>query len=602
MIQTKECRAGGSAVRGLVTMAVSWALAAPLWGQSLPGRYFELMEAGSQRVEERLNAEPGATLKSLEEGKPAGAFNPWKGDWRHFPYAILPPAVLYAKKHPSNPRYHDPKMLALAIRIGDLLASEHEKGAYEPRLDSDWDTGLWLEAYRLLESELGEPRRSRWQKAIEENVRLLIEDTRERLDFPWYHSPFIGTSPNHYAWWAALLYTSGNVFNRQEWMDLGARVLRRYAEIEQMPDGYWGEHNRSGPTTGYNHLTFTALALYQEYSQDPSVLPALRRATDFHMNYTYPDGNPVEVINDRNRHWSVNAWGHFGFSHFPDGRRFAEFLTSFFTPESLGMSALGRLAQDALHYHEGPLEPIPQDRERFAHQMQIPAGIRKTGSWVTCLSGILSTQAVNSQFYLDRQGNLSIFHKKKGLIITGAGSKRQPELATFSEKMLGQIFHLPISSRLQMAERQDRLSLAYNTFFADLYVPVPDENALDVRFVISGKGRPAEETRLTLQLCLKSGEWLETGGGKRMQLGWERLELGPQELAGSIRHQGWSLTTDPEASLVWPVFPHNPYSNGPETNIKHAVGALSVPVVLEVKPGKYVRPAERSIAFRLTVE
>jgi hypothetical protein len=30
-------------------------------------------------------------------------------------------------------------MLALTIRIGDLLASENEKGKFETRFDSDWD-------------------------------------------------------------------------------------------------------------------------------------------------------------------------------------------------------------------------------------------------------------------------------------------------------------------------------------------------------------------------------------------------------------------------------------------------------------------------------
>ncbi|HUG81735.1 MAG TPA: hypothetical protein VML01_08725, partial [Bryobacterales bacterium] len=114
--------------------------------QSLPGRYFELMEAGVAKVEAKLKSQPGADLKTLENSR----------GWRHFPYAILAPAVLYAKQHPQNKRYHDPKMLALAIRIGDQLADEDEKGTFEPRGDSDWDTSLWLEAYRLLEKDLGE--------------------------------------------------------------------------------------------------------------------------------------------------------------------------------------------------------------------------------------------------------------------------------------------------------------------------------------------------------------------------------------------------------------------------------------------------------------
>jgi hypothetical protein len=63
-------------------------------------------------------------------------------EWRHFPYAILAPAALYAIQHPSNARFRDRKMQKLAIRIGDLLASENEKGVFEPRLDNGWDTYL----------------------------------------------------------------------------------------------------------------------------------------------------------------------------------------------------------------------------------------------------------------------------------------------------------------------------------------------------------------------------------------------------------------------------------------------------------------------------
>ncbi len=103
----------------------------------------------------------------------------------------------------------------------------------------------------------------------------------------------------------------------------------------------------------------------------------------------------------------------------------------------------------------------------------MPAGIRKSGPWTVCLSGIVSTQAQTNQFYLDRQGSVSIFHEKLGPIITGANSKRQPELATFSERF-GEIGnHLPLSSRLRMSDTGDNLSVAFNTFFAELKVSPP---------------------------------------------------------------------------------------------------------------------------------
>src|SRR3989442_15281370 len=94
----------------LATMAC--ARLGPNGAAKLPARYFELLQAGSAQVEKRLDAEPSADLQSLEA----------RPGWRHFPYSILAPAVLYARRHPDNAHYHDPRMLALAIKIGGLLA------------------------------------------------------------------------------------------------------------------------------------------------------------------------------------------------------------------------------------------------------------------------------------------------------------------------------------------------------------------------------------------------------------------------------------------------------------------------------------------------
>jgi hypothetical protein len=96
----------------LPTSASFTARRTPAETDPLPAAYFRLLEAGAAKVEQRTNSIPNADLKTLEANS----------EWRHFPYAILAPAVLYAKRHPSNGRFRDPKMLALANRIGDLLA------------------------------------------------------------------------------------------------------------------------------------------------------------------------------------------------------------------------------------------------------------------------------------------------------------------------------------------------------------------------------------------------------------------------------------------------------------------------------------------------
>ncbi len=539
----------------------------------LPDRYFQLLESGISIVEKRLATEPGVTLASLEA----------KPGWIHFPNAILIPAVLYIKKHPANKRYGDTSLLRLALRIGDFLVKEQEQGNYSKRGDSDWDTYMWLEAYRILEKKLGEERRLRWKKVLLEELQLLEPKLIKRIDYPWYNAPFIITSPNHYAIYASTLLVAGHVFHKPEWIEMSTKVLHRFCIQEQTADGYWGEHSQAGPTTGYDFLTLTQIALYWEFSKDPEAIKALRRSTDFHKHFTYPDGTPVETINDRNRYWGVSMWGHFGFSHFPDGRRYASFLTGHFPFEGDmnnyggNMQSFGRIAQNVLYYHDGNSAPIPQDKLNYHHAMKIPAGIRKTGSWVTTYSGIIAPGVSMNNFFLDRQGNFSVYHKKTGLIISGANSKRQPELATFTEVIGNDSIHMPVSSYFKMSETTDKLALAYNVFFATLNVPLPSEKQLKFSFTTTYKYGDAISD-LNLQLVLIAGETLETGNGQKIILGNEKIDWSEAELGGWIKHNGWLMKIPKGTHLSWPVMPFNPYANKPETDLSRAVGRLYIPL------------------------
>ena len=529
--------------------------AALLTAAELPGRYYRILEPGLPRVEAALKEQPAADLQTLEA----------RPGFRHFPSAMLAAAVLYR-------RDGDARMLELAGKIGDLCAAECERGNYTKRLDHHRDTYMWLESLRLLEPKLAPERSRRWRAELGKLLESLAADVAKRQDYALYASPFIGTSPNHYSLWSSTLYLGARVMKNREWEALAGKVLHRFA-VEQAPDGFWGEHSANGPTTGYDYLTVAAVALYYEHSRDPDALKALRRSTDFHKYFTYPDGAPVETVNDRNRYWSLSTWGLFGFSNFPDGRRYAEWLASLYDESRVSLEDLGRIAQDALYHHNGPLEKIPQDLPAFTYRMQLPAGVRKSGPWVVCLSGIIDTHDFNNRYYLERQGLASVFHQKHGLIITGANSKRQPELAAFSDQLQERTATTPLSSRLEMGGRVDRLSVSLHTYFASIEPAIVSDTELEFRVVVTrkyggGKGRH------NLQLCLKAGETLETGAGKRYALGEDSLDLGPAELGGLITHRGWTMHVPPGARLKWPVLPYNPYANAPEKSLAHAVGAL----------------------------
>jgi hypothetical protein len=129
------------------------------------------------------------------------------------------------------------------------------------------------------------------------------------------------------------------------------------------------------------------------------------------------------------------------------------------------------------------------------------------------------------------------------------------------------------------------------------------DKQLAFRFRITGRGHPAPEQHLNLQLCFKAGEVLETATGRRWVLGAQRIALSPADIGGWVRHRGWKLSVDPAAEIVWPVYPHNPYANGPEKSPTHAVGRLTVPLQLKRQSEDWtVLPGEREVSFVLEVD
>ena len=173
-------------------------------------------------------------------------------------------------------------------------------------------------------------------------------------------------------------------------------------------------------------------------------------------------------------------------------------------------------------------------------------------------------------------------------------------LATFTEKTrTGALGTLPLSGRLRMSDERDRLGLGYRTFFAEAEVPPPTDERMSIRFAIVETGRnQLKEGELHLQLCLKAGETLETATTK-VVLSDKRVELDAEQVGGWIRHRGWKLSVDRPARLTWPVLPFNPYKNAPETDLRLAIGVLSVPVRVEAPTEGALNWRRGSIDFAL---
>jgi hypothetical protein len=55
-------------------------------------------------------------------------------------------------------------------------------------------------------------------------------------------------------------------------------------------------------------------------SKDETVLPALQRAAKFHVVMTYPNGTPVETVDERNSYENTVVVPNVGFTFSPEGR------------------------------------------------------------------------------------------------------------------------------------------------------------------------------------------------------------------------------------------------------------------------------------------
>ena len=451
-----------TAVVGL--LASSWLTATA--AAELPGHYFKLVVAEVNSLEpNNLKSNPGAMMAA---------------------------AVLYAKPHAANPSFGEKSKLELALRLGDLFASQSEADSAENKQDYEWEIHFWLDTYRLLEADLSAERRCRWRREIEKIIRWFAGQVADRIDFPRYQGPYIRTSTNHLALFASEVYLAGRVLGNKEWEELGAPALAPARRRGADPRRLLGRAHRQRPGHRLQLPDDDLRRPVLRAQPRPGRPRALRRATDFHKHFTWPDGTPVETINGRNRYWSRQSLGPF--------RLFA--LARW--PPLCGVPGKLLRRRQKLRAREpwaaspkapstitrGRLRPFRRTCRRFAYQMKVPAGIRKTGPWTVCLSGLIDTP-IDSQFTLDRQGHLSIYHEKLGLIVTGANSKHQPELATFLEKTKDVATTIPLSSRLRMTTRlATGLGLGYPRSLPKRACR-PESQAVGLRFAITetGNGR-----------------------------------------------------------------------------------------------------------------
>ena len=496
-------------------------------------------------------------------------------------------ALLCTTEHPANPFHDDEEIFNMACRGGDALRDwQDEEGRFEfirpngtrwGKIYMPWSMYHWLEAYALLRKHLRPERAAAWEEGLRMafNGTATIYGTAEKIH-------------NIAAWHSMALVRAGEVFAESRWRDIGTRYIRHVVAL-QHPDGYWPEG--AGPTVVYNLVYVHSIGLYYHFTGDESVLPAVERALDFHLRFSYPNGACVETIDGRCKYTGLpKVIGIPAFAVFPPGRRFARFQTVCARRHAPNGDLEPHLTSAFVHFQDGDEETIPQEQESFVAVHNGRALVRRRGPWFYCLSAYATpTEALSenwhSRWRMDRQNLLSVWHDRLGLIIGGGSSKNQPEFSTFAVVEGRARWVQPCEAVVSADdEKGDHLELKYGSAGCALVVRSPAPDVLEMVFRADAAAH-ATSVRGGFTLRLPSGTTIESSGADGAftvdartahELQWPASDKSTKRW---IKGEGWRLHLPAGSSFSWPVYPFNPYAIDNVAPREQAVARVSAQLI-----------------------
>ena len=339
---------------------------------------------------------------------------------------LLPLAAAWSIKDPSNPYYHDRKLLAAIGKGGEALADAQDadgKWLFRKKDNSTWGQiympwtiGAWVRAYVLVKDALPKPQRAKWEKGLLLGFDGISRTTLTRpINIPCYD--------------AMALYIAGTAFKNEAWKKQ-AWDFERTVIAEQSPEGYWSEN--SGPVVTYNMVYIDALGVYYHFSRDPVALAALDRAVKFHANVLWSDGSSASCLDERVIYEKGANIGNVGFSHTPEGRGFI--LAQLAKAAAAGRDGVNGdfAASLLLAGGQGPVAPLAAAADKGVSVVgPNDAVIVREKPWEWAFSAY-ATPPIQNRWIQDRQNHVDIFHAGLGLVAGGGNTKLQPYWSTFT--------------------------------------------------------------------------------------------------------------------------------------------------------------------------
>jgi hypothetical protein len=513
-----------------------------------------------------------------DQNKQTGAFGtePWIVTDQN---PIFPLAAAWAIKDDANPWYHNEQLLDAVMLAGDKLIAEQKpsgKWIFRKKDNSTWGDiympwtyTRWIRAYSLIREAMPTDRREKWEKALTLGMTgIAKEEMAKRLaNIPCYN--------------AMGLYLAGKVFDRPEWCEKATAYEHKVVDY-QSPCGFWSEH--AGPVVMYNQVYLDALGVYYAISGDKYVLPALQRAAKFHAAMLYPDGSPVETVDERNWYQPSILMPNVGSTFSPEGRGLLKQQFELRKKKMSGAPVGADMAAAFILYGEvGPAVDPPDPKSQPVQVLaDHNAMTTRNGPWFACLSAY-HTNVSASRWIQDRQNLVSLFHEKTGVILGGGNTKLQPLWSTFTigdTSLLKHkpgdeapnfipppgLWHTPVDASID--ESNNRLLLEYNLIKCQVRVDLSDPKGARLIYMTegpvpqdSGETDPSARGPIEahLPLLVKMGGKWATASGKSGTISEEPIDLAAGEAGEWFEHNGWRIRIPPQATVKWPVLPHNQY-------------------------------------------
>jgi len=478
---------------------------------------------------------------------------------------MYPLAAAYATAGQGNPFHKDAKLLDVIMKAGDALiedADENGQWVFRKKDGSTWGNifmpwtySRWIRSFGLIRDDMPPERRKKWADAL-------------TLGYTGISKRCLGHVHNIPTHHAMGLYAAGKVFERPEWCKQAAEFMMRVVK-HQAEGGYWSEGG--GPVVLYNFVYVDALGTYYAMSGDERVRPALEKTAAFHRHFTYPGGENVETIDQRNPYHHGVRPGNVGFTFSPVGRAYLETQWK----HCDGNLAADLIASLLLYGEEGPIAELPSgetDTFVLKANQQDRAATRRQGPWFVCLSAFTGP-IVKSRWIQDRQNFVSIYHDKSGLILGGGNTKLQPAWSNFTVGDMtllkhtpgethpdflpkGELFHVPSAAKLVL-EPEPGLDLTYGKETCRVRIRIKDDRT--TAYVIETTAVSGLPVVAHLTLIPHLNKPLATAAGRKVTIGAEPVTLNAEQVGGRIDYAGYRLLVPASASLHWPTLPHNPY-------------------------------------------